>query len=115
MPSSSEPEFPKSFYLISPLTSAYDLNPVAPEAQASVPIPEGLNLDMWIIPPPTEEVAADGTGKKKKKSKGKEKEKEKTEYGKVQKEKELMGVEETPEERAERERVCVLGVLGLSH
>lgn len=48
--SSTEPRFPKSLYLIGPLFSTYELNPVAANAQASVPIPEGLDLDAWIVP-----------------------------------------------------------------
>ncbi|KAJ3570630.1 hypothetical protein NP233_g4273 [Leucocoprinus birnbaumii] len=76
---SIEVNFPKSLYLIGPLFSSYDLNPVASHAQASVPIPDGLDLDAWIVPPPQEpmvvpeEVAPE---KKKKSKKGKEKESE---------------------------------------
>lgn len=33
---------------------AGDLNPVAPKAQKKVPIPDGLDLDAWINPPPAE-------------------------------------------------------------
>lgn len=33
---------------------AGDLNPVAPKAQKKVPLPEGLDLDAWINPPPAE-------------------------------------------------------------
>ena len=53
-PLSSEPAFPKSLYLIQPLFGSYELNPVANCAQASVPIPEGLDLDAWIVSPPQE-------------------------------------------------------------
>lgn len=31
-----------------------DLNPVAPKAQRKVPVPEGLDLDAWINPPPSD-------------------------------------------------------------
>lgn len=31
---------------------AGDLNPVAPKAQKKVPLPDGLDLDVWINPPP---------------------------------------------------------------
>ncbi|KIJ53612.1 hypothetical protein M422DRAFT_222276 [Sphaerobolus stellatus SS14] len=110
-PSPSEPEFPKSLYLISPLTTAYELTPVAPEAQESVPVPDGLNLDMWIIPPPKEEVVQNGvTEKKKKKGKGKEKAENGVAKAKKRKDKSLRDSEtlqepeETPEEAAERER-----------
>lgn len=34
------------------LLFAGDLNPVAPKAQRKVQIPDGLNLDEWINPPP---------------------------------------------------------------
>jgi len=54
--SPSEPRFPKSLYLIRPLSTSYELRPVAPQAQASVPVPEGLDLQAWIVPPPKEEV-----------------------------------------------------------
>ncbi|PIL31329.1 hypothetical protein GSI_06027 [Ganoderma sinense ZZ0214-1] len=47
---SSEPHFPKSLYLIKPLFGAYELNAVALSAQASVPVPDGLDLDAWIVP-----------------------------------------------------------------
>ncbi|KAF9566934.1 Ap3d1 protein [Agrocybe pediades] len=71
-----EPRFPKSLYLIQPLFSSYELNPVAVQAQESVAIPEGLNLDEWIVPPPREAVVQQlpdeddyATEKKKKKTK----------------------------------------------
>ena len=113
IPAPSEPDFPKSLYLIAPLTTVYDLNPVAPEAQASVPVPDGLNLDMWFIPPPKEaEAAAVSNGVvKKKKGKGKEKAENGTSTVKVKKKKEKVEfamqdvVQETSEEKAERERV----------
>ena len=50
--STSEPNFPKSLFLIQPLSSSYELNTVAVNAQASVPIPDGLDLNAWIVPPP---------------------------------------------------------------
>ncbi|KAJ2923145.1 hypothetical protein H1R20_g13948, partial [Candolleomyces eurysporus] len=68
--------FPKSLLLIQPLLSSYELNPVAASAQASVPIPEGLDLDEWFVPPPPEPVPerVESSEKKNKKSKkGKEK------------------------------------------
>jgi len=75
----TEPRFPKSLYLIQPLFSAYELNPVALHAQESVPIPEGLDLDAWIVPPPPDSQASEyGNGpeerkvRKSKKGKGKE-------------------------------------------
>lgn len=48
---------------------------MATNAQASVPVPEGLDLDAWIVPPPREVVqdkadeGDDGHEKKAKKSK----------------------------------------------
>ncbi|TFK42007.1 Ap3d1 protein [Crucibulum laeve] len=116
---SMEPHFPKSLYLIQPLFNIYELNPVAQNAQASVPVPEGLDLDAWIVPPPREvtpQVEEEGYGerrvKKVKKGKTKETNGTKTKSGK-KKQKEplerdvLTPVEpdaETPEGRAERER-----------
>ncbi|KAF8515768.1 Adaptor protein complex AP-3 delta subunit [Hysterangium stoloniferum] len=109
-PLPSEPHFPKSLYLISPLTTSYELNPVAREAQGSVPVPEGLDLDSWIIPPPKEESkleAAHTAPTKKKKGKGKEKAENGEGKAKKQKTKTISPVnvpEETVDERAERER-----------
>jgi AP-3 complex subunit delta len=51
---SDELRFPKSLYLIQPLVTPYELNPVAATAQASVVPPEGLNLDAWFVEPPPE-------------------------------------------------------------
>lgn len=108
------PEFPKSLYLIHPLVSAYPLNPVASAAQANVPIPEGLDLDKWIVPPPkgvvlTPATEEEGRGRRPKKKKGKQKEtngkiKEKSTNKPLQ-EDALTPVAETEEEKAERERV----------
>ncbi|KAG6812847.1 hypothetical protein H0H92_015945 [Tricholoma furcatifolium] len=112
---SPEPRFPKSLYLLEPLSGTYELNAVASGAQASVPVPEGLDLDAWIVPPPQEPVADLPTERKKKGKKGKEKDvgetkvkgskkkkkkDEELEYGDV-----LVPVDadiETPEEKAER-------------
>lgn len=71
---SNEPAFPKSLYLIGPLFSSYELNTIACGAQASLPAPEGLDLDTWIVPPreptpqPQQETAIT---KKSRKGKGK--------------------------------------------
>lgn len=107
------PEFPKSLYLIHPLVSAYPLNPVASAAQANVPIPEGLDLDKWIVPPPKDVLLTPATegeerGRKPKKKKGKKKEssgktKEKPKNELLQ-EDALTPAPETEEEKAERER-----------
>jgi len=108
-----EPEYPKSLYLIHPLVSAYPLNPVASAAQANVPIPEGLDLDKWIVPPPKNVLSTPATeeerGRRSKKKKGKKKEtngkaKEKP-TDKLLQEDALTPAPETEEEQAERERV----------
>ncbi|KAI1793066.1 Adaptor protein complex AP-3 delta subunit [Ganoderma leucocontextum] len=74
-----EPHFPKSLYLIKPLFGAYELNAVALSAQASVPVPDGLDLDAWIVPFQDEPSLVPGDaagealeGKKGKKAKRKE-------------------------------------------
>ncbi|KIK25351.1 hypothetical protein PISMIDRAFT_9708 [Pisolithus microcarpus 441] len=104
--------------LIHPLFSAYELNPVASAAQASVPVPEGLSLDTWIVPSiqvpvhdeHESEVLVEKKVKKKSK-KGKEKESSNGTRSKGMKKKKedeevLVPLEEseTPEEIAERER-----------
>ena len=117
---SDEPRFPKSLYLVQPLFNAYDLNPVASSAQESVPVPEGLDLNAWIIPPPKEDILViqdeehtwETKSKKTKKGKGKDP----GTKGKGKKRKEAAGgVEntltdpvETEEEKAERERVRLM-------
>ena len=122
----TEPRFPKSLYLVRPLFTSYDLNPVAASAQESVPIPEGLDLDSWIIPPPRDEVAvpiqedteaAEALPKKSKKGKGKDV------AGKAKGKKKktvaddgpetLAGPPETEEEKVERERVRHLATSAL--
>ncbi|KAJ3813936.1 adaptin N terminal region-domain-containing protein [Lentinula aff. lateritia] len=65
----SEPRFPKSLFIIQPLFSSYELNPVAQHAQESVPIPEGLDLDAWIVPPPADPLSPLERGEKKAKRK----------------------------------------------
>ncbi|KAF8203875.1 adaptin N terminal region-domain-containing protein [Pholiota molesta] len=118
--SSDELRFPKSLYLIQPLFSGYELNPVATNAQASVPVPEGLDLDAWIVPPPREVVQVkadegddDHEKKAKKSKKGKGKNVESTAIGKKRKTKEngnqvlLLPIEsdtETLEEKMLREK-----------
>jgi AP-3 complex subunit delta-1 len=45
-----QPPYPKSLFLFQPLFTSHELNALAPMAQAAVPLPEGLNLDMDIVP-----------------------------------------------------------------
>jgi len=80
---SQNPAHPKSLLLINPLFSVYELNSVNIFAQDSIPVPESLDLDAWIVPPPREftlpdAAAVDGpqgdelpSNKKKVKGKGK--------------------------------------------
>ncbi|CAE6534749.1 unnamed protein product [Rhizoctonia solani] len=101
-PSSNEPSYPKSMYLLQPLRISFELNYVAPHAQSSVPIPEGLNLDAWIVPPPKIMQLQEGEQPKKVKKKGKGKEKEKERD--PAKKRKAKKVEETSEEKATREQ-----------
>ncbi|KAH8991957.1 Adaptor protein complex AP-3 delta subunit [Lactarius akahatsu] len=80
---SQHPAYPKSLLLINPLFSTYELNSVNFAAQDSISVPEGLDLDVWIVPPPQEFLMLAAAGaddlqegehiptKKKVKSKGK--------------------------------------------
>jgi AP-3 complex subunit delta len=123
---SAEPRFPKSLYLIRPLFTSYELNPVALTAQENVPIPEGLDLDAWFVPPPPEPIIqintdADGGIEKKKTKKGKKGKGREVNggtsksSGKKKVKEEGSGVVlapiepevETVEERAEKERVRI--------
>ncbi|KAJ3555164.1 hypothetical protein NM688_g2725 [Phlebia brevispora] len=112
---SAEPRFPKSLCLVRPLFDAYELNPVAAVAQESVPVPEGLDLNAWVVPPPKEDVTplqeAEPTGetKPKKLKKGKGKDTGAKGKGKKRKDTEdtgdtLIESVETAEDKAERER-----------
>ncbi|KZP28905.1 Adaptor protein complex AP-3 delta subunit [Athelia psychrophila] len=114
----AEPHFPKSLYLIRPLFNSHELNPVARAAQASVPVPEGLDLDAWIVPSQQrrQEEQEDAAAKAKKSKKGKGKETNGTKSAKSgkrrQREEDLVDSYpppepevETAEERAERERL----------
>lgn len=117
---STELRFPKSLYLIQPLFGSYELNPVALSAQASVSVPEGLNLDAWIVTPPREVVPAaeelpEKKIKKGKKGKAKEMDGSSLMSGRKRLKQEKNGdlltpaepEIETPEEQAERARVRV--------
>ncbi|KAI0964144.1 hypothetical protein AcW1_001032 [Taiwanofungus camphoratus] len=115
---STQPNFPKSLFLIRPLSATYELNAVASTAQASVSIPEGLDLDAWIVQPPKAvtngvEQVEEGLGERKKNSKkGKEKATARSKAKGKKLDREGHGNEivpaqeiiETEEERAERER-----------
>jgi AP-3 complex subunit delta len=117
------PAYPKSMLLINPLFSNYQLNSVNIAAQDSIPVPEILDLDAWIVPPPKEFSTADAAtandtqqGERpltKKKVKGKGKEKGKGKDSKVLTTKPLgtqpdhspsPGPSETEEEKIEREK-----------
>jgi AP-3 complex subunit delta-1 len=100
------------------LFTSHELNPVALIAQASVPIPEGLDLDAWIVPSQQERVIEEEAedvrkAKKSKKGKGKEINGTKVKSGKRKQKdgdpRDAYTVPEpeieTIEERAERERV----------
>ncbi|RDX42973.1 Adaptor protein complex AP-3 delta subunit [Lentinus brumalis] len=117
----AQPHFPKSLYLMKPLFGAYELNAVALTAQASVPVPEGLDLEAWIVPMQeepvlTQDAAADEAPEGRKAKKGKKKDAGKTKRkGKGKAREDESGDEEgghapappsaeTAEERAERER-----------
>lgn len=116
-----EPRFPKSLYIIQPLFSVYELNPVGANAQASVAVPEGLDLDAWIVPPPREitpqaeaendEDIKEIKKKKSKKGKGKESTPTSSKKKKVRGDGEpvvltpMESDNETPEEKAQREKV----------
>ncbi len=91
---------------------------MAKAAQASVPIPDGLDLDVWIVHPsedPFQDALAESIDRKKKSKKGKGKDVsgEKKNSRKKRKDDggELIALAspepqiETAEERAERERV----------
>ncbi|KDR85547.1 hypothetical protein GALMADRAFT_53684 [Galerina marginata CBS 339.88] len=110
------PRFPKSLYLIQPLFGVYELNPVALNAQGSVAVPEGLDLDAWIVPPPREASHPDNNGdgeKKKKSKKGKGKDVASSASGKKKKVQEdgdrivltpVNSDHESPEDRIQREK-----------
>lgn len=122
----AEPHFPKSLYLIRPLFNSHELNPVARAAQTSVPVPEGLDLDAWIVPSQQhrQEELEDAAAKVKKNKKGKGKETNGTKSAKSGKRRQreeyspdrYLPVEpdvETAEERAERERVSCRALIYL--
>ena len=114
------PAYPKSLLLIDPLFSIYELNSVNIAAQDSIPVPEFLDLDAWIVPPPREFTLPDAAVpddaqsgeqrpiKKKLKSKGKGKGKEKgSEVGTQGPPTDpipSLGRSETEEDRVEREK-----------
>ncbi|KAH7338571.1 adaptin N terminal region-domain-containing protein [Rhizoctonia solani] len=107
-----EPSYPKSMYLLQPLRVSFELNYVAPHAQSSVPVPDGLNLDAWIVPPPKLKNSQEEEQPKKvkKKVKGKEKERDPTKKRKSKKTEE----QETPEEKAAKAKVGQMGQVGIS-
>ncbi len=115
------PTYPKSLLLINPLFSTYELNSVNAAAQDSIPVPESLDLDAWIVPPPREYTVPDTAPadddiqegerpsvKKKLKNKGKRKGKEKMSQAAIHSSQTeptpSPGLSETEEDRAEREK-----------
>ena len=44
------PSYPKSLFLLPPLFSSYELNAVALQAQSSISIPDGLDLEHDLVP-----------------------------------------------------------------
>ena len=66
------PYFPKSLRLIHPLSSTFNMNAVEPEAQANVPIPEGLDLENNIVPLSLYNLAPKQPKEKKKRKKGRD-------------------------------------------
>lgn len=113
-----EPVFPKSLYLVHPLVSAYPLNPVASAAQGNVPIPEGLDLDKWIVPPPRNAIPTPTIGEEERGRRPKKKGKKKGVSGKVKEratnkplQEDILTPEpETEKDNVERERVGLLAV-----
>jgi AP-3 complex subunit delta-1 len=117
---SQNPTYPKSLLLINPLFSTYELNSVNTAAQDSIPVPESLDLDTWIVPPPREytmpeAVPADYTPegertsvKKKHKGKGNHKGKEKLSQAAIHSSQtepiHSPGLSETEEDKAELEK-----------
>jgi len=121
---SQNPAHPKSLLLINPLFAVYELNSVNIFAQDSIPVPESLDLDAWIVPPPREFTLPDATAvddpqgdelpstKKKVKGKGKSKGKGKEKPPKtaaVGSQSDLIpspspGPSETEEDKIEREK-----------
>lgn len=102
-----EPTYPKSMYLLQPLRISFELNYVAPHAQTAVAVPDGLDLDRWIVPPKVQARGEETEGAVKRSKKGKEKgvggsgKKTKKKKGDAE------AAVETPEEKAAREQVCV--------
>lgn len=121
---SQNPTYPKSLLLINPLFSAYELNSVNTAAQDSIPVPEDLDLDAWIVPPPREFTVPEAapvddtqegersSTKKKLKGKGKRKGKEKMSQaailGPQTEPVPSAGPSETEEDKAEREKASRL-------
>ena len=117
---SHNPTYPKSLLLINPLFSTYELNSVNTAAQDCILVPESLDLDAWIVPPPREytmpeAVAADyppegerPSVKKKLKGKGKHKGKDKMPQAAIHSSQTepipSPGLSETEEDKAELEK-----------
>lgn len=48
--SDDNPPYPKSLFLLEPLYTSYELNAVAAQAQSSIRVPDGLDLDTEYVP-----------------------------------------------------------------
>lgn len=121
---SQNPAYPKSLLLINPLFSTYELNSVNTAAQDSIPVPESLDLDAWIVPPPREYTVPDAVStdyapegerpstKKKLKGKGKHKGKQNMSQAATHSSQAepipSLGLSETEEDKAEREKASLI-------
>jgi len=118
--------YPKSLLLIQPLFSSYELNPVATSAQSSVPVPEGLDLEQWFVPPPAEPKTERGESSEKKTKKSKKGKEKQVNGGRKSGKKKVKDVSldvgidvlapvhdesEPPEDPVERERVGALSII----
>jgi AP-3 complex subunit delta len=108
----ASPAFPKSLLLFHRSFTAYSLRPIAKNAQSQVAKPEGLDLDLWIVPPPKRAVENvhlhDEQTKRKKK--GKAKAKGTTQNGSSTP---LRGEEETPLSKEDEAEIAA--VSSISH
>lgn len=122
-----QPPYPKSLYLFQPLFTSHELNAVGYKAQEAVRIPEGLNLDMDIVPGggfgdlPDEDIESEEEGQALDLGQGRgagmdelrrvlreQGDKDRRKGRRKGKEKKLEGEVMSPEEKAEKARVSFL-------